>query len=74
MKKSLEQVEKFFSYYPPTTQQREKYEQVNLAFQRLIKDIYHLLPDSEWTDKTVEDLTSARMSINRAIALGFLDE
>ncbi len=58
-----------FSYHPPTAEQREIYERINLAFQECAIAVAPLLPDGPGKTVAIRKLADARMAANAAVAL-----
>ena len=64
-----EAISEIFTYHTPTTEQADKYAQINAAFQECAKTVTGLLPDGPGKTVAVRKLSDARMGANAAVAL-----
>jgi len=65
----MREIMDIFSYHPPTPEQRETYEFINLAFQQCALKITTLLPNGPGKTAAMRKLADARMAANAAVAL-----
>lgn len=70
--RSLEEAKNYFTYHPPTEDQRFTYERINDAFLGLVEFLWEIIPPENQgsPDKTyaLRKLSDARMAANMAVA------
>ncbi len=63
------QLKDIFTYHPPTPEQREIYEKINVAFLECAHVVNTVTPEGPGKTAAIRKLSDARMQANASVAL-----